>query len=141
MNSGAAADLALGPDPAAMLGDDTLDDRQTDPGSGKLLRSVQPLEGAEKLADILHIESGAVVLDEEHSFAVLRAGAELDRRVRLPAGELDGVVQQVTPDALQHPRIATDMWQRPNLDLDGAPGHLRVQIAQRFGHQRRHIGI
>ena len=53
------------------------------PVPGNSSARVQALEHAEQLADVLHVEADAVVLDEEHGLVALGPSAYLDHRVRL----------------------------------------------------------
>src|SRR5204862_5699849 len=57
----ALVDSALGPDAAPVPRHDPPDGGQTDAGAFELLGPVQPLEDAEQLVGILHVEPGAVV--------------------------------------------------------------------------------
>ncbi len=61
MKDGAAVNLTLGPDPAAMTLDDPLDDRQADPRALKLGLRVQTLEDAKELVSVPHVEAGSIV--------------------------------------------------------------------------------
>src|SRR2546426_6278608 len=62
-------DGSLGPDPAAVPGDDAPHRRETDAGALEFGRGVQALEHTEQLVRILHVEAGTVVPDrsEEHT--------------------------------------------------------------------------
>src|SRR3970282_1313459 len=60
------AHLPPAPAPPAVPGHHAPHDGKADAGSRKLLRRMQPLEHAEQLVVVLHIESGPVVLDKEH---------------------------------------------------------------------------
>ena len=51
------------------------------PVPGELRLGVQPLEGAEQLVGVRHVESGAVVAHEEDRPAAGGCDAELDARV------------------------------------------------------------
>ena len=92
---GALIRLTLRPDPPAVPLDDPLDDRQADAGAFEFVRGMQPLENAEQLADVPHVEAGAVVTHEEHGFAVHFVATHFDdRRIALPR-ELESVGEQV----------------------------------------------
>src|SRR5439155_22745489 len=60
---GPALDLGLGPRATAVAMDHALHDRQPHPGALVLLGAVQPLEDAEELVGVLHVESDPVVPD------------------------------------------------------------------------------
>src|SRR5262245_7803646 len=53
--------LGIRPDTPAMLADDALNGCQPHSGAGKLFGVMQPLERAEQLAGIDHVESGAII--------------------------------------------------------------------------------
>src|SRR6266851_5163362 len=100
--------LALGslrPNPAAMAANNALDGGQTDAASGEILRRVKPLESAEKLVDISHVETGAIIADEVDLVPVLLRHPKLDSRLRLFPGELPRVAEQVVEHHPQQPRI------------------------------------
>src|SRR2546430_14832356 len=81
-------DGSLGPDPAAVPGDDAPDRRETDAGALEFGRGVQSLEHAEQLVHVLHVEAGTVVPDQERPLSVHLGGSELDLRPRLFRGVL-----------------------------------------------------
>src|SRR5260370_18378570 len=56
-----AVHFAIGPYPAAMPRNHSLDDREAHAGAAELVRSMQPLEHAEQLVGVFHIESHPVV--------------------------------------------------------------------------------
>src|SRR5262245_28226360 len=92
----ALPDLRLGPDPSAVTIDNSLYDRQPDAGPFIFLGPVQSLEDAEQFMNILHVKTGAVILDEidrpvQFPASVLKA--DLDRRDRAVARELEGIGQ------------------------------------------------
>ena len=70
----AAAELALGPDTAAVALDDPVHGRQTDAGPLELGLLVQALERGEQPVRVLHVEAGAVVAHEEHGARARPAG-------------------------------------------------------------------
>src|SRR5438093_9370425 len=72
--------LRLGPDAAAVPVDDPLHDGQADAGALVVLGVVQPLEHAEELVGVAHVEADAVVLD-----IILRRAA----RATAPTADLD----------------------------------------------------
>src|SRR4051812_21485919 len=63
---------------AAVPVDDALDGGQPDTGAGELADAVQPLEWAEQLLYVAHVEAGAVVAYEVHGLAVPTLHADLD---------------------------------------------------------------
>src|SRR5262245_703117 len=66
---GAGARRAFGANPAAMTLDDALGQRETDAGAFEVLHAMQALEHSEQLADVLHVEADAVVLDRVDALA------------------------------------------------------------------------
>src|SRR5665647_528263 len=113
---GAFLHLALGPHVAAVAADDALHGGQTDTRAFELAGRVQPLEGAEELVGIGHVEAGAVVAHEEGALACVsgcaavvrpfaqsvgeaalarRDGSDLDARRVVLAGEPPGVAEEV----------------------------------------------
>ena len=62
--------FAESPDPTAVAVNDSLDGRETDPRSRKLLHFVKTLKGVEDLADIFHVEARSVIPDKKHGFTV-----------------------------------------------------------------------
>ena len=58
--------------------DDALHDREADAVAIVFLRSVQSLEHAEELVDVLHVEANPVVLDEVDGLPGFASSAHLD---------------------------------------------------------------
>src|SRR5579862_4343652 len=87
---GPFADAALGPGAATVTLHDAPHIGETDPGAFELSHAVQPLEDTEKFAGILHVETRAIVADEEFLLAGFQVGpaADLDARRRGFAGIL-----------------------------------------------------
>jgi hypothetical protein len=69
--SGAAVGKSLGPDPPAVALDDALHIGEADSGPLELLHPVQPMKHAEQLAHVGHVETDAVVLDENDALVAL----------------------------------------------------------------------
>jgi hypothetical protein len=81
--------LAVRPDPPAVPLDDPLNDRQAYAGAFEVARVMQPLENAEQLVDVPHVEAGAVVPHDDHGFAVYFAATHFDDcRVTLEAEQI-----------------------------------------------------
>src|SRR3970040_390525 len=106
---------ALAPAAPAVPGDDALHDGQTDAGALELLRAVQPLEHAEQLVVVAHVEPGAVVLHAIDALRAVLAAAHRDQPLLAPAAELDRVCQQVRPCLLQQRPVA--VARRPLAEL------------------------
>jgi len=70
---------------------------QSDSGAWELTHIVKTLEGAEKLIDISHIESDAVIPHKVDLLSITPAASEFDAGVRL-RGKLPRISEQV----LQH---------------------------------------
>src|SRR3970282_1860524 len=75
MESRARVHRALGPDPPAVPGEDARHDGQTHAGALELVRAVQPLEHAEQLVVVAHVEPGAVVLHAIDALSAVLAAA------------------------------------------------------------------
>src|SRR5713226_10052427 len=99
-------DGALGPDPAAVPGDDAHDGGEPDARALELGRGVQALEHAEQLVRVLHVEAGAVVPDHEGPAAVDVDGAEFDARLRLLGGVLPAVAEEILEDNPQQTGVS-----------------------------------
>src|SRR6202158_4306237 len=85
------ADCALGPGPAAMAVDDAEHCGQADATSREIALAVQPLESAEELVRVDHVEAHPVVAHEHASGAVNDLSPDLDLRHRCVAGHRAGV--------------------------------------------------
>src|ERR1700677_2260324 len=77
------------PDAAAVPMYDAMHDGEADAGSFEVLRAMQPLEHAEQLADISHVEADPVITDPEHPFAVDLSRSNLDHGLRARSGVLE----------------------------------------------------
>src|SRR5947209_1089661 len=80
MEDGAALLAALGPDASTVARDDAPGEREAHADAGKFVRAMQPVEHAEELLDIGHVEPHAVVPHVVHDFAVTRVAADRDER-------------------------------------------------------------
>ncbi len=101
------SELRLRPDAPAVALDDALHDRQADAGAFIFLRAVQPLEDAEELVGVAHVETGAVVADEINVDAVWASSSRSRSRRRLAlAGVFQRIGEQVEPDLLQQHGVA-----------------------------------
>lgn len=103
--------FAFCPDSAVVSLDDLLYSGQTDAGSGVVV-AMQTLENNKQLVSIRHIESGSVVPDEKHLFAVDGAPPEFDLRSGGLAGIFPGIIQQVLQCYAQQSFIPPDnqLW-------------------------------
>src|SRR5829696_2480940 len=115
--------------------DDALDGGEPYAGALELLRAVQPLEGAEELVGVGHLEARPVVahvVDRDAAPAAeLLLHPELYAGLGLLRGELPGVADQVLQSHPEEPRVP------PDLDpLLGRELHLslRPRLPQTLGH-------
>src|SRR5258706_910151 len=131
------ARLGVGPDTPAVPVHDALDCSKTDAFSGIVRLGVQPLEGAEELRGIGHVEAGAVVAHEERRRRAFAPRADLDARPLGLRGELPGVADQVLDRRAQQPRITLRAQALRDRDLDPA---LRLAAAQVGRHLLRDLG-
>ena len=73
-------DFRFGPNPAAMLVNDTLHRSQANARAFEVLPAVKALENSEEFPGILHVETDPVVADENGRTAIQHQLAELDDR-------------------------------------------------------------
>ena len=101
------------PHAAPVAGYDAFDDRKSDPGALVVLCAVQPLEDAEQLVGILHVETNAVV---PHKICFRRPidalAAHVDGRMLAAAREFQRVAQEIHVDLLEQHRIGVARRQR-----------------------------
>src|SRR5205814_2803538 len=83
---GPSTDRSLGPDSPSVPLDDALHGGETDASPLELSACVQPLEYAEELVGVGHIEARTVVADEKYPPTVFLSGIDLDARHRALAG-------------------------------------------------------
>jgi hypothetical protein len=109
-----------------MAVDNALHDGQPYAGSLVLLSPVQPLEHAEQLVGVLHVEAGAIIFDVVSVLAVELFPANFDlRRVTL-AGELERIAQQVGEDLPQERGVGVAGWEIVDSDINLSPILLRA---------------
>src|SRR5580658_9968104 len=143
----ALALAAVGPHLAAMTGHDPVHDGQPDAGTFELIRGMQPLEDAEELLRIAHIEARAVVAHVVHRLISLTERPDLDSG-RIPAAaEFKRIGEEIDQYLLEERRIAPAVGELPDLNhglwpsaRGGEPGEdLQSQRAQRHAQalQRR----
>src|ERR1700694_140543 len=117
MEAGAFARPSFGPDAAAVPGHNPLHDREAHAGSGKLLGPMQPLEHAEQLVDITHVETRAVVTHPVHVLRQTYAPADLDAGIGALAAVLERVAHEVDPDLPQQRAVCLCRRKGMHLDL------------------------
>src|SRR5687768_3851013 len=137
MEAGALAGTALGPDAAAVAGHDALHDGEPDAGARELVGAVQPLEYAEELSDVAHVEADAVVAHPVDAFRRLLAPADLDVRSRALAAVLERVADEVRPHLPQQPGVRVACGQRADVDGGIAARQLLRHLAREAGHVDR----
>ncbi len=103
-----------------MAVDDPADRGQTDARAGKLVPGVQALESAEELPRIGHIETDAVVADEEGPSAVDVRRAKFDPGLRASGRELPGIVEEVVQDDPEQALVAAGFQPGRDDDTDGS---------------------
>lgn len=122
---------------SAVAFDDALDDRQADAGAFKFLGAVQALEDAEQFVGVFHIETDAVVADENDGFIVHGAQADFNDGGFARPAVFDGIGKQVGKDLFEKARIAIDGGQFGNAPFDIAP----LGFAPQFGDDLVDNGI
>src|ERR1700691_4679673 len=110
----------LAPDTATVTRDDSLYGRQADPGALKIRILVETLEWGEEFVGISHIESSAIILDEENVFATHSFGTEHDLWLQLLRCELPGVSEQIYQDNRDETRVTLRRKSIGDLDRDFA---------------------
>ncbi len=85
----------FGPDPAAVAVDDALDDGKTHARALIFGRAVEPLEYAEELVIVTHVEADTVIFYIINIFTPVTPAADLDDGIFSRRCELDGVRQKV----------------------------------------------
>src|SRR5262245_38986872 len=108
--------LRLRPDAAAVAHDDAVRDGQAHARALELARTVQPLEHAEQLVGVLHVEARAVVRDRKDHFPAFDAAADADARLRPLRAVLEGIADQVRPYVADDGWIRCGRWQCGDLD-------------------------
>src|SRR5437899_1142691 len=96
--------------------DDALNDGEPNARTFEVLGAVEPLENAEELVGVLHLEACSIVADEEDGFVGRRvqSTADLDLRGVTPSGVLDGVPDQVREDLFEQNGFAVTNRERPD---------------------------
>ena len=89
---------ALSPHLASMPVNNALHRCQPDPGSRELGYIVKTLEGTEKLIDVSHVESDAVIPHKVDLLSIAAVASEFDAGISLSRGKLPRITEQV----LQH---------------------------------------
>ena len=110
---------------------DALGDHETQTRTGPFIDPVQPLEGFEQLAGVLHVESDpAVAHPQVHALADLFP-IHVDLHPLARRGELPRIVQQLRQHALEVVLVALYGQARAHLDLRGAA---RIGVLQLGAH-------
>jgi len=78
VKSGSFIEFRLGPHPAAVAINDALRNCQTNTISLELVAAVETLKDAKELVGILHVEAGAVVLDEIYRYELASSATHFD---------------------------------------------------------------
>src|SRR5713101_1822709 len=120
---GAFAGPRVGPDPPAVTVDDTPDDGKAYTDSLVLFGTVEPLEHAEELVGVAHVETGAVVfhvVDVCVALLCLSPAADLDDGGVLIAREFDRVAEQIRQHLLQQRRVRHGGPELADDKIDGA---------------------
>src|ERR1035437_8433180 len=135
----ALVDYSLGPDAAAMTGDNALNIGQANPGSLEFLLGMQALKYAKELVGVLHVKAYSVIRNNESDFAVAFPGADLDSgHISLP-GEFDSVPQQVGPNLTEQGEVTSDRGQFADDPYDAALRATFLYRNQRFLKRLVHV--
>lgn len=119
MERRALAGLGLGTDAAAVAGEHAAHAGQADAGARVVAGLVQPLEHAEQLAGVLHVETGAIVAHGELAFTTGQLlHRHLDDRAFATGGVFHRVAEQVQPKLPHHVLVGHQHRQRRDLPFD-----------------------
>jgi hypothetical protein len=129
-------DFRLGPDAATMLANDELHRGQADPRAFEILVPVQALKDAKEFVFVLHVETHAIVTNEEDSLSLLLKISDLNNGALARTGELERIGNQVLKNLLNQNGIALGGGKVRNL-----PGHrpafsIRLQQGDDFIDQQ-----
>src|SRR5262249_20711597 len=127
MEGGAFALRCVGPDAAAVAGDDAMGDREADARALELICIVEALESTEELLRALDRKARAIVAHEIDALAVFVTHADLDHGIFSLARELPGVLEKLGQGLLEERRIALHFGQIGDPQVDRAAGILRFQ--------------
>src|SRR5262249_25347322 len=105
IESGAAARLALSPDPASHAFNRLAHDCQTDTGAPIVTVGFQAFEDLKDLLMMLHVEANAIIANPQQPIGLTRARSHLDLWRRDRTGEFDSIVQTVSQRLRQRARI------------------------------------
>src|ERR1700752_832260 len=92
--------------------DDSLRRREPHARAFELLVAMQPVEDAEQLVLVLHVEARAVVGDAIDDVRPVYDRGYRDARIVAPARILDRIADQVQPDLLQQRGVASRARER-----------------------------
>src|SRR5471030_748468 len=140
IKSRAFANLRFRPDAASVLMNHTLNGCQANAYPLKILAPVEPLENAEQLVDVPHIEADPVVAHVNHGGFIGGDLADLNNGGLIVAGELDGIGQQVDNDMFDEGRIAVQRRQFADAGIDIASLHSRLEDINGFVNQVPQVG-
>src|SRR3990172_11651296 len=86
---------AFRPYPAAMAGYDALHCGEPDARAIEFIGAMQPLEGSEQLADIIHIKTRTVVTHKINWITLMPYNAELNLDMLFFSSKLPGITYQI----------------------------------------------
>ena len=132
MEGSVRVQLGFRPNAAAVLLDDPLHGRQSDPGSSKVFGTVQPLEDSKELVRVFHIETHAIIANEDDGFAILKPLADADNRKLAQSSELHCVGEQVGKNCFHQNAIAVDDREGVKNLFDLPTQHFRFQFLNHF---------
>ena len=123
MKGRSLVDCCFDPDSAAMPVNDPLHDGKAHAGAFELFWTVHPLEGAEELARVFHIESRAVVANGENELVSLFLAADIDHGVFTFPREFDRIADEISQHLMEQRTVAETLGQfpQPKVDLPAFP--------------------
>src|SRR6266576_4643343 len=123
-----------------MFTDNAVDGSETDPGAFEILGAMQPLENAEQLIRVLHIEANAVIAHEHGGIAIHFKVADLNHRTRPRPRVFDGIGKKVGENLFHQAGVAKDGWEGMNPPVNRASFGFAFEINQDIIDQRSKLG-
>ena len=118
MERGALVFNRFYPDSASVALEDSVGDGQTDARAGKLVHSMQTLEGDEEFPGVGLIETRAIIPHVKRRLASGLYGAKLDVGALAFAGVFPGVANEILQHGTQQIRVSLRMKVRSDRPLD-----------------------
>ena len=119
--------------------DNALNCRQSDSRTGKIGGSMKPLESAEQLFGMRHVEARSIIPDEIDRMSVLICDGELNLCLWFPAGKLPRVAEQILKDRMKQMWIPMAHDVLLDYALDPALRLVPLTLGQNYVRHRAEI--